>query len=195
MSLPLIKNFIPSDAKAFLSHHLMSDRGQTTIAALGTKSVGSYYRIQDDKDAPPPIQKATKKREALLLTLTLIMTPIAETFFGKFAIPQLHKVIDTAPYKKLLMLPPIMLGLAAAEMLSRVIYPKAPRIYADETGTVQGKKKKNLPTCSCEDATLPTALIFAASSPKIARSSVSPFAQQNPLSNSYRQKTLAQSSN
>jgi hypothetical protein len=127
-------------AASWLGHHLSSDTVQATAAAFGTKAVGSYYRIKDDKDSPPEVRKSTIKREGLLLGMTLALTPFVEKAFNKHIVPQLHKVMTIAPYRKLMMVPPIMLTLATAETLVRLIYPKPHRNFSsDNSGQLQSK--------------------------------------------------------
>ena len=135
-------------AASWLGHHLSSDTVQATAAAFGTKAVGSYYRIKDDKDSPPQVRKSTIKREGLLLGMTLALTPFVETAFNKHIVPQLHKMMNVEPYRKLLMVPPIMLTLATAEALVRLIYPKSHRNFSSDNSGQQHhqahpKKREN----------------------------------------------------
>jgi hypothetical protein len=116
-------------AASWLSRQLSRDTVQATAAAFGTKAVGSYYRVKDDKDAPDSIRKSTIKRESLLLGMTLALTPIVEHAFNKHVVSNLQKVVNIAPFRKLMMLPPIMLTLATAEAIVRLIYPKPHRNY------------------------------------------------------------------
>jgi|GEM_PF-2771499 len=135
-------------AASWLGRQLSSDTVQATAAAFGTKAVGSYYRIKDDKDSPSEVRKSTIKREGLLLGMTLALTPFVESAFNKHIVPQLQKVMNIAPYRKLMMLPPIMLTLATAEALVRVIYPKPHRNFSSDNSGPQHhqahpKKREN----------------------------------------------------
>jgi len=133
-------------AASWLGHHLSSDTVQATAAAFGTKAVGSYYRIKDDKDSPPECRQSTIKREGLLLGMTLALTPFVEMAFNQHVVPHLHKVMNVAPYRKLMMVPPIMLTLATAETLVRLIYPKR-NFSSDNSGQqhhqAHPKKREN----------------------------------------------------
>jgi hypothetical protein len=114
---------------AVLTALLRNDLFQTTLAALLTKGVGSLARIFDDRHAPDEVRKKTEKREGLLLMLTTGFTALADTVCSRQILPHVQKALklpNLGNYKKLLMIPPIVIGYALSEVTCRLIAPKTP---------------------------------------------------------------------
>lgn len=102
---------------------------ETAVVGTGTKAIGSISRIQYGKDDPDAVRKSTIRREAVLLGLTFPFTLVADWVSVKSVLPMLQERFNLsakalAKHKKVLMLPPTVIGIVAAELIANRLSKK-----------------------------------------------------------------------
>lgn len=96
---------------------------QIALGALVTKSVGSIYRVRDVREAPPPIQKNVKHREAVILIVaTLLGVPI-QLIANTGKVKSLIAKSPVAKYSVLLQSALMAVALCVGEITGRYMTP------------------------------------------------------------------------
>lgn len=102
----------------------LSPFAQSIMYGVITKSIGSIFRVADDKEAPRDILVNTFKREGILLGLTTLYTTFTQMVFSG----TLGKIINRHPalknYELVLRAGFTAVGIVMAEVTSRRMAPK-----------------------------------------------------------------------
>lgn len=99
---------------------------QSVLYAVGTKSIGSGFRVADDWNASPERLARTVTRESILLGLTTVSTTAIQVLFTKTVVPFLQRRPALNRFDLILRGLVTVPALIFAEWISRAMAPKDP---------------------------------------------------------------------